>query len=450
MRRRWSIRTYLWLLVLAVAVPCAGLVAYSIASDKSHDEGEVEATTLTMAQLVASQTAEFLADAEAVELNLAQDKNFRALDQKRRPAAMDQFLVLHPQFANLVMCDASGRVLHSAAPIPEDVPAEKIQAPWVEAVVRHGRFTVGKPIRGAITGRWVCMLGYPIQNQAGEIAGAMGMSVDLARFRPPPNVLRLPEDSTITIVDQQGTIIARSLDSEKWVGNTVPKTDVSDYVMSHLEGNIKAKGVDGVERIVGFTTLPKIGWRIYVGIPTEFAYATSRANVLRACLAASVVLILVIVLVLFVGGLINRPVSALSHAASMVAEGKLETPVPATGPSEIARVAEEFNLMVAVRREKESEIRKLNAGLEQRVHERTAELEEANAALTVRSDELEAANKELEAFCYSVSHDLRAPVRTIGGFSKVLMEAHSNQLDETGKEYLERVGRAVDRMTELI
>jgi signal transduction histidine kinase len=450
MKRRWSIRTYLWLLVLAVGVPCVGLLAYSIASDSSHEKRDMEATTLTLAQLVAAQTAEFLADAEAVASRLAADKNFRGLDSKRRPSAMDQFLVLHPQYANLVVCDASGHVIHSAAPIPEDVPQEKIQARWVEAVVRHGRFTVGKPIPGQITQRWVCMLGYPIQNQAGEIAGVLGMSVDLARLRAPESALTLPADSTIAIVDHDGTIIARSLEPEKWIGKTVPNTGITYYVTSRLEGNITAKGVDGVERIVGFTTLPKIGWRIYVGIPTEFAFAASRTSVLRACLAASAVLVLVIVLVMFVGGWINRPVLALSQAATMAAEGTLEAAVPVTGPKEIARVAEEFNRMVAVRREKEMEVKKLNAELEQRVHERTAELEKTNAALTLRSNELEAANKELEAFCYSVSHDLRAPVRTIGGFNKVLMEGHSNQLDETGKEYLERVGRAVERMTELI
>jgi signal transduction histidine kinase len=210
------------------------------------------------------------------------------------------------------------------------------------------------------------------------------------------------------------------------------------------------RGLDGVERIHGFTVLPRVGWHICVGIPTEFAFAASRANALRAGLVATAIVGFVVVLVILVGALINEPILALSRAATRAAEGKLEAPMRVTGPAEIARVAEEFNHMVAVRLEKENEIKKLNAELERRVHERTAELEKTNSALTVRSKELEAANKELEAFCYSVSHDLRAPVRTIGGFTKVLMEGYAHQLDESGREYLDRTGRAVERMIGLI
>jgi light-regulated signal transduction histidine kinase (bacteriophytochrome) len=171
---------------------------------------------------------------------------------------------------------------------------------------------------------------------------------------------------------------------------------------------------------------------------------------LRASLVATAMLGLMFVLVLFTGGLINRPVTALSRAATAAAEGKGESAVRVSGPREIARVAEEFNRMAEVRREKESEIKKLNAELEKRVQERTSELEKANVALTTRSNELQAANKELEAFCYSVSHDLRAPVRTIGGFAKVLTESYSHRLDENGKQYLDRVERGVERMIELI
>jgi signal transduction histidine kinase len=67
-----------------------------------------------------------------------------------------------------------------------------------------------------------------------------------------------------------------------------------------------------------------------------------------------------------------------------------------------------------------------------------------------RTAQLEAANKELEAFSYSVSHDLRAPLRSIDGFSQILLKKYQAQLDEFGNDYLVRVRRASQRMGQLI
>ena len=83
-----------------------------------------------------------------------------------------------------------------------------------------------------------------------------------------------------------------------------------------------------------------------------------------------------------------------------------------------------------------TEVRALNAELEERVRQRTTELEESN--------------RDLESFTYSVAHDLRAPLRHADGFSKILLEEYGPRLDEAGRRYLERVRQGTQYMGRLV
>ena len=98
----------------------------------------------------------------------------------------------------------------------------------------------------------------------------------------------------------------------------------------------------------------------------------------------------------------------------------------------------------------ESENERLNLELRQKVEQLCSLTEELEQRVQERTSQLEAINKELEAFSYSVSHDLRAPLRSIRGFTEVLLERYSTQLDARGQEFLRRVCQSSQQMDKLI
>ena len=126
---------------------------------------------------------------------------------------------------------------------------------------------------------------------------------------------------------------------------------------------------------------------------------------------------------------------------------------------------------VTAQREAEMDLQHIYTELEGIVAQRTAQFAEANDSLKLeirqRKDaeeeiswlnndllrqktELEAVNRELEAFSFSVSHDLRAPLRHISGFTRMLQQGHSQSLDASGREYLSRIDRSCDTLARLI
>jgi len=162
----------------------------------------------------------------------------------------------------------------------------------------------------------------------------------------------------------------------------------------------------------------------------------------RYALIAFGVLLLSLLFALLVSSAFRRsvaePIVLLAETARDVSRNRdYSVRVSPTGErDEVAVLIDSFNEMLREIQQRDSALRRGRDELEQRVSDRT--------------HDLVSANRELEAFSYSVSHDLRGPLDVLNGFSYILLTKHSSQLDSAGKQSLESIRAAARRMSELI
>jgi len=148
----------------------------------------------------------------------------------------------------------------------------------------------------------------------------------------------------------------------------------------------------------------------------------------------------------FIDANFARPMAHAIRTAQQVAAGKVGERIQIAGRDEFAAFAQAFNLML-------EQLARSNAELETNVARLRVEVrhrEQVEQELRAQQAALASANRELEAFSYSVSHDLRAPLRAIDGFACVLSEDYGARLDDEGRRYLDRLRRGAQRMGVLI
>src|SRR3990167_1406931 len=174
----------------------------------------------------------------------------------------------------------------------------------------------------------------------------------------------------------------------------------------------------------------------------------------RAGSLIMVFIVLLAALIAAVSFMIHRtvvkPIAKLHEGTEIIGAGNLDYRVGTAAKDETGQLSRAFDQMTiqlkgsfaeleketTERNRAEEEIRRLNEDLDQRVIERTAQLE--------------ATNTELQAFTYSVSHDLRAPVRHIHGYAELLQKSASSALDEKSRHYLATILESGKQMTNLI
>lgn len=170
-------------------------------------------------------------------------------------------------------------------------------------------------------------------------------------------------------------------------------------------------------------------WYVVIEFSSDAILAPARLFVRQLILAGCGILVLGLVAAWMLSRTITRPLVRLTGAADAIAAGDWGQPVRLDRHDELGRLAGAFDIMV-------DHVRGSQERLEEGVRVRTAELQERNT--------------DLEAFAYSLAHDLRAPLRAMEGFSQALREDYGSKLDETGLRYTEVIAEAAGTMGRMI
>jgi signal transduction histidine kinase len=350
--RPLSIRWWLAGLVGAVALPLLLLLTWIYAANVRREEDESRAAALRIARATARRMQALHRESLSLLQVMAARPAIRDFDG-RSCDSLFAIIDFFPQYADLYLFDRQGRLACSANPRGEDVLLSSAARPWIAEALRDGRIQPGRPMIHTIGTHWTSVLATTVRRHDGTPGGT------LVLLQLPEVVGRegLPPESVVTIVDRDGTIVARSRDSHTWSGRNARSAPVVSLTLEQPEGIAESIGVDGVSRQYGFTSIPEIGWHIYVGIPTAAVMRPARQMFFRG-IAGGVAMIAALSVVAFmVVRRIERPVHDLARAAESVARGNYARVESNEGPLEIAVLATEFNDMVERRLAAEEQLR---------------------------------------------------------------------------------------------
>lgn len=185
----------------------------------------------------------------------------------------------------------------------------------------------------------------------------------------------------------------------------------------------------GEEVLAGIQPIPMTSWVVLVQFSKQKLLEPANSFLRLLIIAGSLLILAGLLIAWLIGRTITRPLNNLTAATSALAKGDYSVPVKEDSRGEIGLLASRFNMMA-------SQIHAARLTLEKKVQDRTRQLETVN--------------KELEAFSYSVSHDLRAPLRAINGYSTILKEDYARKMDDEANRLADKIITNAKRMGELI
>lgn len=381
-----SLRFRLLLLVLLAVVPALGLALYTNVELRRLAAADVKKEALRLARIAASDQEDTIKDTRQLLFALAQLPEVRGTDPTAC-SALFELLNQYPQYALLGVIARDGDLFCST--LPTSNPVNLADRDYFQRVLRTHDFAISDYQSDHISGKAALDLGYPVLDEVGQVQAVVFASLDLTWLNQLAAEAQLPEGSTFTVIDRNGTILVRYPDPGIWVGQSVPEAPVVETILTQQgEDTAEAYGVDGIPRLFAFTSLSGVpgGGDVYVsiGIPASVAFADANQVLARHLAGLGLVTILALTAAWFGSNLfILRWVNMLVSATKRLSAGDLSvrTGLP-YGKGELGQLAHAFDEMA-------ESLEMAHQMLEQRVADRTRELSALYDVMAVASASLD-------------------------------------------------------------
>jgi len=340
---RLSIRAQLMLLVLAVALPAAGMLTYFLVQDARDAAENAYAKVNILAAGTAAHIDLMLREHEPMLERLAVRPLVRRLDPRHCDPMVVDYVALHPEFTWIGVRDKQGNLICSVRAGPSS-PEKIAELKWFQEGLRDTGFRVGDAYLGQSSGRWLSVLTYPIRDDAGRVSGLVSFALDLGKFSA-QLFKSSPKNAVQAVLDRENKFLFRSIDAEAWIGKRMREAH-AEAVRGRTEGVFFARGVDGVQRLYAFVTVPNTGWRVFAGMPEDQVFAEYWGRLKPSIGISIAAVLLALLLAGRIGAAIAKPTRELADTAARIALGDTAARVRVGGPVEIEYVARQFNTML--------------------------------------------------------------------------------------------------------
>ena len=436
-----SLRLRLLLLVLLVLLPAAGLLVYTAAEQRRAAIADAQDSAVRLAAFASNNQQQLIDTTRQLLAALAVVPDVRSGDGAACGAVVSSLLKQHPRYSSIGAATRDGDVFCSAVALREPMNVAGRGYFWRAVVLRD--FAVGEYMIGRITGKPILVFAYPALDEAGRVLAVVLAGLDLTWLGQVVAEARMPEASTVTILDRSGLVLARYPPAGEEIGRPVNPSLLKLVLGTRGVRTAEAPGPDGTPYLYAFSALSYRDAPVaYVSVGVSKAVAFDepdrllRLNLLILGIVAALTLGMA-----WIGGKLGilEPVRALVDATRRLSTGDLSARSGrGHGQGELGQLARAFDLMAESLQE--AERRRL---MDEELRRKNYELEQQNAAI-------EEANRMKTEFVSMVSHELRTPLTSIQGYVELLQERDAAALGAEACQSLAIVKQNAGRLLGLI